>query len=323
MYLIVSQKRDPLFNIAAEEFMLKQMAGDVIYFYVNNPSVIIGKHQNSYAEINYPFLRDRNIPLIRRLSGGGTVYHDQGNVNFSFVMDGEEGKLVDFRKFINPIIHALGHLGLNVVYGGRNDLLLNGKKISGNAEHVFKNRTLHHGTLLYSSNLDFLEESIRVKQGRFRDKAVQSVRSKVTNIQPHLQVKLSIHEFITHLSAEMMNYFKNCLPYTFTDLEIKEIKKLVTEKYSTWEWNYGYSPGYELTNTINIDGKNSKILILVEKGIIRNIRIEPGYRELENWVNRHLTGQNHEFKIIAETIKGADFAPLKNLTDQDIIQLFF
>ena len=175
--------------------------------YRNEPSVIIGKHQNTLAEINHPYLNEHEIHLVRRLSGGGTVYHDMGNINFLFILSGEAGKLVDFKRFLLPVLTILQNMGLPVEYGGRNDLLIDGKKISGNAEHVFRNRILHHGTLLYSSDLTVLENVLRVSPGKYIDKAVRSVRSKVTNISDYLKSKMTVEKFTQKLYEEIKSHF--------------------------------------------------------------------------------------------------------------------
>ncbi len=179
IYYCVSGSENPYFNLAAEEFLMRQKGGDFIFFYINQPAVIVGKHQNAIAEANIPFLFKNNILLARRASGGGTVYHDRGNLNFCFILTGQQDKLVDFKKYTQPIIDALGAIGLDVQFGKRSDLVLNGKKISGNAEHIFKNRVLHHGTLLFNTNLDDLEHSIQATKAQISDKAVKSDRKSV------------------------------------------------------------------------------------------------------------------------------------------------
>ncbi len=157
----------------------------------NLPSIILGKHQNTLAEINYSFVKENNIPVVRRISGGGTVFHDLGNLNFTFISSGEKEKLVNFRKFTQPIIEVLNHMGIPACFEGKNDLRVNGLKISGNAEHVYRNKVLHHGTLLFSADLNYLNQAIKSVPERFKDKAVQSVRSKVANITDSKK-KLSI-----------------------------------------------------------------------------------------------------------------------------------
>ena len=149
-------------------------------------SVVVGKHQNAMAEINYRFLQREGVPVARRLSGGGTVFHGDGNVNFTYLINGEKGKLIDFRRFVSPVVDYLATLGIPAEIGTRNDILVEGLKVSGNAEHVYRSRVLHHGTLLFGANLERPNMAIQVVPGRFTDRAVQSNRSKVTNISNYL-----------------------------------------------------------------------------------------------------------------------------------------
>jgi len=187
MMLIINDLRtDPYFNLAAEEYALKNFKADCFMLWRNEPSIIVGKHQNTLAEINLDYVKKRNIKVGRRLSGGGAVFHDLGNLNFTFISTGaQENRLVDFRRFTMPILEVLQNLGIEAVFEGRNDLTIHGRKFSGNAEHVWKNRILHHGTLLFSSVLTDLSEALKVDPLKFRDKAVKSIRSRVTNISKH------------------------------------------------------------------------------------------------------------------------------------------
>ena len=271
MNCILSTNHDARFNLAAEEFLLKESSLDYFMIYRNEPSVIIGKHQNALAEINHAYLDEHKIPLLRRLSGGGTVYHDLGNINFLFVQSGEEGKLVDFKKFLLPILNVLQNIGIAAEYGGRNDLLITGKKISGNAEHVFRKRILHHGTLLYSSNLSVLENVLHVTPGKYFDKAVQSVRSKVTNISDHLESDLPVEEFTKKIFAEIKSQFAFYSDYAFNEDEIERINSLVENKYGTWNWNYGYSPDFEFKVKGTLDDRQIQFMIMVREGTILQI----------------------------------------------------
>jgi len=268
MNCILSTNHDARFNLAAEEFLLKESSLDYFMIYRNEPSVIIGKHQNALAEINHAYLDEHKIPLVRRLSGGGTVYHDLGNINFLFIQSGEEGKLVDFKKFLLPILNVLQNIGIAAEYGGRNDLLIAEKKISGNAEHVFRKRILHHGTLLYSSNLSVLENILRVTPGKYFDKAVQSVRSKVTNISDHLEPDLPVEEFTIKIFADIKSQLAFSSDYAFNEAEIARINSLVENKYGTWKWNYGYSPDFEFKVTGTMDGHQIQFMIMVREGNI-------------------------------------------------------
>ena len=186
MFCINLESNDPFFNLAIEEFLLKNSKEEYLILYVNSPSVIIGKHQTGHREVNTRFVTENNIPVIRRISGGGTVYHDHGNLNFSFIRQCETGKQVDFIKYTKPVIDFLKYLGLEAKFEGKNDLKIDGLKISGNAEHVHRNRVLHHGTLLYNTSLDSLRNSIRKDISQYSSRAVASNPSHVVNLNEKL-----------------------------------------------------------------------------------------------------------------------------------------
>ncbi|PKP36179.1 MAG: lipoate--protein ligase, partial [Bacteroidetes bacterium HGW-Bacteroidetes-15] len=177
MLCIYHRNSNPYFNIASEEHLLKRFTDDIFMLYINSPSVIVGKHQNTMAEVDYHFALENDIKIVRRLSGGGAVYHDHGNLNFCFIRNGKEGALVDFKGFTKPIIEILGKLGVEAKFEGHNSLTINGLKFSGNAEHIFKQRVMHHGTLLFSSDLQALANVLYVSIDKYSDRAVKSVRA--------------------------------------------------------------------------------------------------------------------------------------------------
>lgn len=274
MLIIPLETCNPYFNIAAEEYLLKNFNKDICLLYCNEKSIICGKHQNTLAEINYQYIKQNKIPVIRRLSGGGTVFHDRGNLNFSFIMNGETGKLVDFKKFTISIISALEKLGLKPHLGKRNEILIDNKKISGNAEHVYKNRTLHHGTLLFSSNLNALSIALKINPLTYKSKAVKSVRSRVTNIAENLIHEISFEEFTNRIYKQIKNDFKDSEDYFLKTYDIAAIEKLKNEKYQTWDWNFAYSPEYKFRRNFYVDKHYFSVSLTVKNGIIKSVVIE-------------------------------------------------
>lgn len=264
---------DPYLNLATEEYLLKNFTDEFFTLWRNDNAVIVGKHQNSLAEINLQYVRENKIKVVRRLSGGGTVFHDLGNLNFTFIMNGQSNQLVDFHKYTEPILDVLLKLDIDAKFEGRNDLTIEGKKFSGNAEHVYRNRILHHGTLLFASEMADLTGALNVDPMKFTDKAVKSVRSRVTNISGHLKSPLTIMEFKDMIMAHIMEMYPDAVMYEFSEEDIAAITKLADEKYSTWEWNFGYSPKYNLQKFIKTEGGKIEFDLDVDAGIIRNIKI--------------------------------------------------
>lgn len=273
MRCIISENTNPCFNLASEEVLLKSRTEDYFLIYRNRPSIVVGKHQNTLAEINLPYVEEKGIVVVRRISGGGTVFHDLGNLNFAFITSGREGELVDYKQHTLSIIQAMKKLGLDVKLGKRNELLLGKKKISGTASHVFKKRVMHHGTLLFSSQMKDLSRALKVKSGQFEDRAVKSIRSEVTNIREHLTEKMEVDEFQKVLFDSVLLALNGSI-YQYDENDLREIAQLVESKFSSWEWNFGYSPRYQFSKALPYGEGEVAIHMNVEKGIIREISIK-------------------------------------------------
>lgn len=273
MFILYSQSSNPYFNIATEEYLFKHLTENFFFLYRNKPSVIIGKHQNTYNEINSKYIHENNLAVVRRLSGGGAVYHDSGNINFSFIINKEGKNLVNFRKHIKPIYELLLQLGVEVHISKRNDLFIGANKISGNAEHIVKNRILHHGTILFNTNLENLKNALNVNPEIYISRAIRSIRNPVDNVIQNLKNILSIEEFCEILLAKIENENPNSQTFQLNTKEIKFIENLVDTKYNSWEWNYAYSPDFEFNNSIIHENKKFSVKLAVKKGIIRNLLI--------------------------------------------------
>lgn len=304
MLCIRHRSTNPYFNIASEEYLLKSFTDDIFMLYINEPSVIVGKHQNTLAEIDYQLVKDRGIEVVRRLSGGGAVFHDLGNLNFTFIRNGKEGKLVDFRGFTKPIIDILREVDVNAQFEGHNSLNIDGKKFSGNAEHIFKNRVMHHGTMLFSTDMQTLADVLYVNSDRFSDSAVKSVRSKTTNLSEHLPKGYTIDDFAGHVMDFVLRTFKAATTFQFTQPDLDAIKNLVTSKYSRWDWNFGYSPSYRFTRTFNMNNEPITIDVAVERGVIKDIQF-PYKNEDEYFqqVSYTLKGIMHHESLVYEALK--------------------
>jgi lipoate-protein ligase A len=294
---------DPYFNLAAEEYFLKHFQEDFFILWRSQSSVVVGKHQNALAEINHKFVQENKIPVARRLSGGGTVFHDPGNVNFTFIRNVANISEVNFKVFTVPVVEALKKLGVEAYSSGRNDLLIDGKKISGNAEHVHKNRVLHHGTLLFNSRLDALKGALKVDLSKFEDKAVQSNRSEVTNIANYLPNPISVEEFTGFLFGEISQNYQEFQVYEPTGADIEAIQKLSIEKYQTWDWIFGYSPRYRFTNKMKTEKGEVMISLLVEKGHISEVSISGAIPdELSRKIAETLIGCRHDYESVKASL---------------------
>ncbi|MBN2613853.1 MAG: lipoate--protein ligase [Bacteroidales bacterium] len=305
MIRVLNENTNPYFNLAAEEYLLKSCQDEVFMLWRCSPTVVVGKHQNTLAEINSYFVREKNIGVARRLTGGGAVYHDGGNINFTFIVNGEKGKLVDFGRFLSPVISMIGTLGLTALPGPKNEILLGDKKISGNAEHIFKTRILHHGTLLFNTDLNKLRGSLNVMPGKYFDKSVQSNRSSVTNISAHLKKKMSPEDFIEYLYKAFSEIFPQAMNYVFTNDDINAIQKLAVEKYQTWEWIYGYSPKYSFVNSFSLEDKPVKVNLEVEQGMIKTAKFDGSLFTLQQneAISELFIGKRHEWAAFRMAIE--------------------
>jgi lipoate---protein ligase len=322
MLCIHRTETDPYFNLAAEEFVLHHFTEDCFMLWRNGPSVIVGKHQNTLAEINYDYIKSNNIKVVRRISGGGTVFHDLGNINFTFIKNGEPGKLIDFRRFTQPIIDVLQTLDVEARFEGRNDLTIDGRKFSGNAEHVFKNRVLHHGTLLFEASINNLTAALNVDPDKFTDKAIKSVRSRVTNILEHLKVPMKIEDFINLVMNHVVSSTPGAVSYEFSEADRNGITKLMDDKYKSWEWNFGYSPAYNFHKAIRTTGGKVGFRFMVQNGLITKAKIEGDFfshADVEEITNS-LEGLPHRETEVLEALRKFDISKyLKNIKLEDLI----
>jgi len=316
MYCITPESTDPYFNLALEEILLKKHDQEFLILGINNPSVIIGKHQSAHREVNTPYVFRNNIPVIRRISGGGTVYHDNGNLNFAFIRNSEPGRQIDFRKYTEPVIVFLQSMGVNARFEGKNDIKVDGLKISGNAEHVYRNRVLHHGTLLFNASLENLKNSIRKDYSSYSTRAVDSNPSSVMNLGEVMK-KFSD---VLQLREAMRNYFYECRfitsEYELSTSDIEEAQSLAQSKYATWEWNFAYGPEYHFTNSFLFEDKECSCSLFVKDGIIRECSFRGNDRILI--ISDKLIGCRHMPDDLMKVFKSENI----NISEEDIFNLF-
>ncbi len=260
---------DPTFNLAAEEYVFDHLSREYAYFMLwqNRPSVIIGRHQNTAAEVNEEFLREHGVRAVRRLSGGGAVYHDLGNLNFTFIRD-ESSMRLDLGMFCEPVAAALRELGAPAEVNGRNDITVEGQKISGNAQYVREGRVMHHGTLLFSADLQAAGKALTPSARKLRSKGVASVRSRITTLCRYMPEGVGIREF-KDLLLEKLFKGQPMEPYELTEKDIAMIEALKKDRYDTYEWNYGQSPPCDLVYECRLEGCGSvELRLSVKQGRI-------------------------------------------------------
>ncbi len=279
MIFIQNFHTDPFFNIAAEEFLLKYIDEDVLMLYCSQDSVIVGKHQISTFEANQQYVSLNQIPVIRRISGGGTVFHDSGNINFMIIVRSQNPD-IDFSKHTKPVIDFLNNEGYNASFKGKNDISIDDWKISGNAAHLFRNKTLYHGTLLFESNLAKLNNSIKPSGAVFQSKAVQSNRSNVRNISD-FKSGVSKESFYDNLKDYLCNYYKIKTEVGFSENDLIIINKLINDKYKTHEWNYHYSPDYIFRNYFLFNDLKLEFRLRVKRSLIEEIDYNTALTDLK------------------------------------------
>jgi lipoate---protein ligase len=319
---------DPRINLAIEEYAVKNLDINETYllFYINEPSIIIGKNQNTIEEINTDYVEGNGIHVVRRLSGGGAVYHDFGNLNFSFITKDDGESFHNFRKFTEPVMAALQKLGVNAELSGRNDILAEGRKISGNAQFSTKGRMFSHGTLLFDSEIEHVVSALKVKQDKIESKGIKSIRSRVANISEFLTEEIDIQQFRSYLLKNIFFELNDIPEYVLTEEDWIKIHELSKERYQNWEWNYGKSPKFNSQHSHRFPIGQIDVRLEVNKGVIENCKIFGDFfgvgdvSELETLLN----GQKYEKSTIEKALEEVNISHyFGNITNEDFINLIY
>ena len=318
---------DPRINLAIEEYALKNLPIEDTYllFYINEPSIIIGKNQNSIEEINTKYVEDNGIHVVRRLSGGGAVYHDLGNLNFSFITKDDGESFHNFRKFTAPVIEALKSLGINAELSGRNDILVEGRKISGNAQFSTKGRMFSHGTLLFNSEIEHVVSALNVKKDKIESKGIKSIRSRVANIIEFMKEDMTIEDFRSLLLQAIFKA-EEVPQYTLTDSDWTNIHELSKERYQNWDWNYGKSPSFNIQHSHRFPVGQIDIRLEVKKGQIEQCKIYGdffGVGDVSD-IEAKLQGVKYEKAAIDHALSDINVQHyFGNVTKEEIIELMY
>lgn len=275
MIYIVNKNNKPDYNIALEEYCFKHLRhfGKIFILWINEPAIIVGKNQNTLAEINSRYVEENGIHVVRRITGGGAVYHDLNNLNYTIISDEEEGEgAFDFKTFSQPVIETLAELGVTAEFSGRNDITIDGKKICGNAQAYHDGRVMHHGCLLFDTDLTVLSRALEISKEVVEAKGVKSVRSRVDNILPNLPEKITVQQFADRILAHMLQRYPDMKEYSFSEEELQAIEQTRREKFGSWEWNFGSNPVAEIVREQRFTGGKVQVFLNLRKGRIADIR---------------------------------------------------
>jgi len=301
MYYLIDNRdqQDPALNLALEEYAVRHldMTHEYALLYVNSPCIIIGRHQNAFEEINYPYILKNNFPVYRRISGGGTVYHDSGNLNFSFITRYDKKKFNNYAYFNRTILETLHSLHVPAELNQRNDIVIGGKKISGNAQFTSLNRMVSHGTLLFKADLTLLRETLKPPPYRITSRSIKSVRSAVTNISGYLPAESGLSTFRMAIAENIFGPQIRAENYFFTDEEWKQIQQLAGTRYREWDWNFGESPPCRLEIRKQMGDKITTFDLQIRRGKIEEL----------NFQGVDFTGT--QTQLLQEKLSGARFTP--------------
>ncbi len=316
---------DPAFNLALEEYVFERLPKEYAYFILwqNANTVVIGHHQNTMAEIDEDYVRREGISVVRRLSGGGAVYHDLGNLNFTFIQDAQT-QTPDLQIFCRPVAEAVRSLGADAQVNGRNDITVNGMKFSGNAQYVKNGRVMHHGTLLFDGNLEKASRALRPDPEKIKAKGVASVRSRITNLKPLLPPGTTLEMF---REALLKKLFENqpMEDYILTEKDIAAISALRESRYATWAWNWGASPPCDKVYSGRIEGCGKvELHCCIQKGEISEAAIRGDFFSADDpaVLADCFVGHPPTAEGFASALRGKDVSHIiTGLTNEKLLQI--
>lgn len=310
MIYIETNSNDPRYNTAVEFYAFNELAkiDDVFILWINEPCIVVGKNQNTTEEINQKYCDDNNIKIVRRVSGGGAVYHDLNNLNYTIISSGRSGEEFNFKSFSQPVIDALASLGVEANFTGRNDLEISGQKFCGNAQYVRSGRIMHHGCLMFDVNTSVLAEALKVSKDKIESKGIKSVRARVTNIKEHLPNKeMTVEDFKNALKTHMNEKY-GMTDYTFTAEDIANIKEIQKEKNDSWDWVYGKNPEFNIKRNRRLATGKIEANIQVDNGIITDVKFFGdffGVMDVED-IAKKLVGTKYSRKEISDVLGKED-----------------
>ncbi|HEN2374570.1 TPA: lipoate--protein ligase [Streptococcus agalactiae] len=310
MKYIVNTSNDPAYNVALEAYAFQKLTDidEIFILWINEPAIIIGRHQNTIQEINKEFIDKNGIHVVRRLSGGGAVYHDLNNLNYTIISNNTQEGAFDFQTFSKPVIDTLAKLGVKAEFTGRNDLEINGQKFAGNAQAYYKGRMMHHGCLLFEVDMSVLGQALKVSKDKIESKGIKSVRARVTNIVDHLSDKITVQEFSDAILAQMKEEYPEMDEYVLSDAELSEIQAMRDNQFATWDWTYGKAPEYTIERGVRYPAGKITTYANVENSTIKSVKIFGdffGVKPVDD-IEKMLEGVRYDYKDVLAALKTVD-----------------
>ncbi|MGT2949044.1 lipoate--protein ligase [Streptococcus devriesei] len=310
MKYIVSHSNNPAFNIALEAYAFREMLDEdeIFILWINEPTIVIGKHQNAIEEINKEYTDAHGIHVVRRLSGGGAVYHDLNNLNYTIISNKADEGAFDFKTFSKPVIDTLAKLGVKAEFTGRNDLEIDGKKFCGNAQAYYKGRMMHHGCLMFDVDTSVLADALKVSKDKIESKGIKSVRARVTNINDELPQKMDVLAFRDALLEQVKEENPDMTEYEFSEAELERIRQSEKEQFGNWDWIYGAAPEYTIKRSVRYPAGKITTYANVEKSLIKSIKIYGDFFGIGDVsdIEKLLVGSRYEYKDVLERLKTID-----------------
>ena len=323
MKYIVNNSHNPAYNVALEAYAFRELLAEdeLFILWINEPTIVIGKHQNAIEEINKTYTDEHGIHVVRRLSGGGAVYHDLNNLNYTIISNKSQEGAFDFKTFSQPVIETLADLGVTATFTGRNDLEIDGKKFCGNAQAYYKGRMMHHGCLLFDVDMTVLGNALQVSKDKIESKGVKSVRARVTNILDELPEKMTVEAFSNQLLNKMKESYPDMTEYVFSDDDLKNIQALADQQFGTWDWTYGEAPEYTIKRSVRYPAGKITTYANVEKSVIKGMKLYGDFFGIKDVadIEQALIGLRYEYPDVLAKIQTIDTTQyFTNITPQEI-----
>ena len=323
MKYIVNNSHNPAYNVALEAYAFRELLAEdeLFILWINEPTIVIGKHQNAIEEINKAYTDEHGIHVVRRLSGGGAVYHDLNNLNYTIISNKSQEGAFDFKTFSQPVIETLADLGVTATFTGRNDLEIDGKKFCGNAQAYYKGRMMHHGCLLFDVDMTVLGNALQVSKDKIESKGVKSVRARVTNILDELPEKMTVEAFSNQLLNKMKESYPDMTEYVFSDDELKNIQALADQQFGTWDWTYGKAPEYTIKRSVRYPAGKITTYANVEKSVIKGMKLYGDFFGIKDVadIEQALIGLRYEYPDVLAKLQTIDTTQyFTNITPQEI-----